>query len=77
MTFGLGPRERLRGPAGGAGRLPGGLRGRTPRRCTTHYGDVQHFGNYYTYILWMRVAEDRARWGAIGEAYVQQWTLVG
>jgi hypothetical protein len=26
---------------------------------------------------WMRLAEDRARWRAIGEAYVQQWTLVG
>ena len=26
---------------------------------------------------WMRVAEDRARWRAIGEAYVQQWTAIG
>jgi hypothetical protein len=26
---------------------------------------------------WMRVAEDRARWREIGEAYVQQWTIVG
>jgi hypothetical protein len=27
---------------------------------------------------WMRVAEDRARcWREIGEAYVQQWTVVG
>jgi hypothetical protein len=26
---------------------------------------------------WMRVAEDRARWREIREAYVQQWTLVG
>jgi hypothetical protein len=26
---------------------------------------------------WMRVAEDRARWRDIGEAYVQQWTVVG
>jgi hypothetical protein len=25
----------------------------------------------------MRVAEDRARWREIGEAYVQQWTVVG
>jgi hypothetical protein len=26
---------------------------------------------------WMRVAEDRARWRAVGEAYVQQWNVVG
>jgi hypothetical protein len=26
---------------------------------------------------WMRVAEDRSRWRDIGEAYVQQWTVVG
>jgi hypothetical protein len=26
---------------------------------------------------WIRVAEDRARWRAVGEAYVQQWTVVG
>jgi hypothetical protein len=26
---------------------------------------------------WMRVAKDRARWRDIGEAYVQQWTVVG
>jgi hypothetical protein len=26
---------------------------------------------------WVRVAEDRARWRNIGEAYVQQWTVVG
>jgi hypothetical protein len=26
---------------------------------------------------WMRVAEDRARWRYIGEAYVQQWTVIG
>jgi hypothetical protein len=26
---------------------------------------------------WMGVAEDRARWQEIGEAYVQQWTVVG
>jgi hypothetical protein len=26
---------------------------------------------------WMGVAEDRARWREIGEAYVQQWTVVG
>jgi hypothetical protein len=26
---------------------------------------------------WMRVAEDRARWREIEEAYVQQWTVVG
>jgi hypothetical protein len=26
---------------------------------------------------WMRVAEDRARWWEIGEAYVQQCTVVG
>jgi hypothetical protein len=26
---------------------------------------------------WMRVAEDRARWRDIGDAYVQQWTVVG
>jgi hypothetical protein len=25
---------------------------------------------------WMRVAEDRARWREVGEAYVQQWTVV-
>jgi hypothetical protein len=25
----------------------------------------------------LRVAEDRARWREIGEAYVQQWTVVG
>jgi hypothetical protein len=25
---------------------------------------------------WMRVVEDRARWREIGEAYVQQWTVV-
>jgi hypothetical protein len=25
---------------------------------------------------WMRVAEDRVRWLEIGEAYVQQWTVV-
>jgi hypothetical protein len=23
---------------------------------------------------WMRVAEDRAKWRELGEAYVQQWT---
>jgi hypothetical protein len=26
---------------------------------------------------WMRVAEDRPRWQEIGEANVQQWTIVG
>jgi hypothetical protein len=26
---------------------------------------------------WMRVAEVRARWPEIGEAYVQQWTVMG
>jgi hypothetical protein len=26
---------------------------------------------------WMRVAEDQARWRDIGEAYVQQWTVIG
>jgi hypothetical protein len=26
---------------------------------------------------WMRVAEDRARWRDIGDAYIQQWTVVG
>jgi hypothetical protein len=26
---------------------------------------------------WMRVAEDRARWQEVREAYVQQWTVVG
>jgi hypothetical protein len=26
---------------------------------------------------WMRVAKDRASWREIGEAYVQQWTVVG
>jgi hypothetical protein len=26
---------------------------------------------------WMRVAEDRARWREFGEAYVQQWTVMG
>ena len=26
---------------------------------------------------WMRVAEDRARWRAIGEAYVLQRTAIG
>jgi hypothetical protein len=25
----------------------------------------------------MRVAEDRARWREVGEAYVQQWTVIG
>jgi hypothetical protein len=25
---------------------------------------------------WMQVAEDRARWREIREAYVQQWTVV-
>jgi hypothetical protein len=25
---------------------------------------------------WMRVAEYRARWREVGEAYVQQWTVV-
>jgi hypothetical protein len=25
----------------------------------------------------MRVAEDRARWQKVGEAYVQQWTVIG
>jgi hypothetical protein len=24
---------------------------------------------------WIRVAEDRARWREIGEAYIQQWTV--
>jgi hypothetical protein len=28
-------------------------------------------------ISWMRVAEDRVRWREIGEAYIQQWTVVG
>jgi hypothetical protein len=27
-------------------------------------------------VDWMRVAEDRARWQEVGEAYVQQWTVV-
>jgi hypothetical protein len=26
---------------------------------------------------WMRVAEDRARWRAVGEAYFQQWAVMG
>ena len=26
---------------------------------------------------WMKVAQDRARWRAIGEAYVQRWTAIG
>ena len=26
---------------------------------------------------WVRGAEDRLRWRAIGEAYVQQWTAIG
>jgi hypothetical protein len=26
---------------------------------------------------WMRVAEDRARWWELGEAYVQQWSVMG
>jgi hypothetical protein len=26
---------------------------------------------------WMRIAEDQARWREVGEAYVQQWTVVG
>jgi hypothetical protein len=26
---------------------------------------------------WMLVAENRARWREIGEAYVQQWIVVG
>ena len=26
---------------------------------------------------WMKVAEDRVRWRAIGEAIVQQWTAIG
>jgi hypothetical protein len=26
---------------------------------------------------WMRVAEDRARWREIEEAFAQQWTVVG
>jgi hypothetical protein len=26
---------------------------------------------------WMRVAEVRARWRTVGEAYVQLWTVVG
>jgi hypothetical protein len=26
---------------------------------------------------WMRVAEDRARWREVGEAYGQQWTVIG
>ena len=26
---------------------------------------------------WMRRAEDRAQWRALGEAYVQQWTNTG
>jgi hypothetical protein len=26
---------------------------------------------------WMRIIEDRASWPEIGEAYVQQWTVVG
>jgi hypothetical protein len=25
---------------------------------------------------WMRVAEYRAKWRQVGEAYVQQWTVV-
>ena len=28
-------------------------------------------------IGWMRRAQDRAQWRAIGEAYVQQWTRTG
>jgi hypothetical protein len=26
---------------------------------------------------WMRVAEDRARWREVRNAYIQQWTVVG
>jgi hypothetical protein len=26
---------------------------------------------------WTRVAEDRAKWRELGEAYIQQWTVVG
>lgn len=28
-------------------------------------------------VSWMRVAENRERWRALGETYVQQWTSVG
>jgi hypothetical protein len=53
------------------------------------YVDIQSkYGHLNIYILsddlrrtagrsWMRVAEDRARWRVIGEAYVQQWTVIG
>jgi hypothetical protein len=30
-----------------------------------------------TVMHWMPVAEDRARWREVGEAYAQQWTVVG
>jgi hypothetical protein len=36
------------------------------------YGIEYHMG-IYDYIY----TEDRARWREIGEAYVQQWTVVG
>ena len=39
--------------------------------------------NYNYFIVktagsrWMQVASDRSRWKAIGETYVQQWTVIG
>ena len=44
--------------------------GRPPARWTDDIKKVAGGG-------WMRCAEDRALWLSLGEAYVQQWTVVG
>ncbi|CAH2218367.1 jg7122 [Pararge aegeria aegeria] len=44
--------------------------GRPPTRWTNDLKKVAGSG-------WMRKAEDRVWWRALGKAYVQQWTLVG
>ncbi|CAH2260814.1 jg26211 [Pararge aegeria aegeria] len=44
--------------------------GRTPARWTDDFKKVAGSS-------WMRKAEDRVWWRALGKAYVQQWTLVG
>ncbi|CAK1603510.1 unnamed protein product [Parnassius mnemosyne] len=47
---------------------------RSVGRPLTRWSDDQH---KVAGRNWMRVTEDRAKWRALGEAYVQQWTAAG
>ncbi|CAG9109469.1 unnamed protein product [Plutella xylostella] len=67
----------VRGPSPGAKKLlnipeDGGKRsvGRPPARWTDDLRRVAGSG-------WMRKAEDRVLWRSLGEAYVQQWMIIG